>query len=116
MSSEFSVCILTSELPLDSSAGSVASALPLVDLELQAISVGHASIQALPTEDPDLYLGHFQPTGVFGGVVELDAPQQLSGCVLAQYVNETLSQVDVQVVEHEMDAPGGRIGASEQHV
>lgn len=91
MCSEFSVCILTSELPLDGSASSVASALPLVDFEPQAISAGHASIQALPAEDSDLYLGHVEPTGVFGGVVELHACQQPFGRALAEYVSEALS-------------------------
>ena len=48
------------------------------------------------------------------GVVKLHASQQLCGCALAEYVNETLAEVDVQVVEHEMNALGGRVSASEQ--
>ena len=72
MSTELSISVLASELPLDGSLRSVASLLPRVDFALKKLLTGDAPVQALTTEDADLDFRHVQPTRVLRRVVELE--------------------------------------------
>ena len=67
--------ILAGEFPFDASPFFIPALLPVADLRLEGFGVGEASPGALPVHDPDLDLGHVQPTRVFGRVMELDSPQ-----------------------------------------
>ena len=105
MASKLVVCVLSSELPLDGSAQRVVtSGLPGIDFALQKLRRWDSAIQALAAEDADLDLCHVEPTRMLGCVVEAHSAQQRAGRTLAQYVLEALSEVDVQVVQHEVRA------------
>jgi len=104
MRSEFLIRILSSEPPFDGSSLVVARLLPGIDLGSQQAAVGDSPIQALTTEDADLDLRHVQPTRVLGCVVELHATQEPCSRAPAQHIVETLSEVSIQVVQHQVNA------------
>jgi hypothetical protein len=112
MSTELPICILTGERPIDGSLCDVAGLLPGVNLALQAVSAFNSPVQPLTTENANLDLRHVQPTRVLGRVVELHSAQELGRCAFAQHVVKISSEVDVQVVEHQMNAAslGIRVG------
>ena len=112
--SKFPVRILTSKGPLDGSTLGVAGFLPGIDLRLQKLWAGNAPIQALPTEDSNLDLNHIQPTGVLWGVAKLHTAQALLGCAYSQDIVKTLSEVGVQVIQHQVNSTGLGVCASEQ--
>ena len=114
MLSQFSIRILTSKVPLDGSLLGIAGLLPGIDFGLQKFSAGDASVQTLPTEDANLDLSHIQPTCVLGRVVELDTAQEFLGSAYPQYVVEALSEVGVQVIEHQVNSTCLGVYASEQ--
>ena len=53
--------------------------LPCGDFADEAVGVVDSAIQALATEHTDLNLNHVEPTGMLGGVVELQAAQNSPG-------------------------------------
>ena len=59
---------------------------------------------------------HIQPARVLGRVVELHTAQEFLGSVYAQYVVEALSEVGVEVVEHQVNSTRLGIRASEQPI
>ena len=77
MPTQFSIGILSSELPLNRLAFGIAVSLPSVDLALQQSGRGDAAIQSLAIEDTDFDLRLVEPAGVFGGVVEPNSSQEL---------------------------------------
>ena len=103
MRSEFLIRILSSEPPFDGSSLVVARLLPSINLGSQQVAVGDSPVQALTTQDADLDLRHVQPTRVLGCVVELHATQEPCGRAPAQHIVEALSEVSVQVVQHQMN-------------
>jgi len=70
----------------------------------------------LPTEEANLYLGHPQPTGVLWGVVELYTAQKLLGSTYSQHIVKALSEMGVQIVQHQVNPTGLGVCASEQPV
>ena len=92
MTTEFAICVLAREFPFDSSSRGVALLLPASDFRLQQPRGSDSLSGALPIHDPDFDLGHVQPTGVFGGVMELNALQQQCCRLLAQHMHEDLPE------------------------
>src|ERR687889_1425488 len=66
-------CLFGCELPTDACAGCIALALPGFDLSVENVTLADAAVQALAVQHTDLNLGHVQPTGMFGRVVEFQA-------------------------------------------
>ena len=102
MAPELLICALSSELPLDGSTQRVSICLPGVDFALQKLQSWEATIQALAAEDANLDLCHVEPTRMPGRVVEAHSAQQRASRTLAQHVLEARSEVNVQVVQHEV--------------
>src|ERR1035437_3980299 len=109
MSAQLTICVLACEFPFDPSSRGVALLLPLSDFCLKQLRRGDALSGALPIHNPDFDLRHVQPTGVLGGVVELDALQQRRCCSLTQHIHESLPKVRVEVVQNEMNDERRRI-------
>jgi hypothetical protein len=57
-------------------------------------------------EDADLDLDHVEPTGVFRGVVELEAAQDAAGLGGGKGLVESAGGMDRQIVLHDTDAGG----------
>src|SRR5208283_4246777 len=66
-------------------------------------------IQTLPIHDPELDLGHVQPTPVLGGRVNLQPIQQPSRLAGRERLIQTDTAVRVQVIHHQTDLLGLRI-------
>ena len=86
------------------------------NLRRQNFMIGDAPIQALATENANFDLCHVQPNCVLGGVAELHAPQELGGGATAQYIVKALSEVRVQVIEHQVNMSRFGVGARDQFV
>ena len=104
MSAESLICVLTSEVPLNGSLFGISCLLPRIDFGLQKVAAANAPIQALPAQHADLNFRHVQPARVLGRVVELHATQQLRRRTLSEYIVEALSEVGVQIVQHQMNS------------
>ena len=102
MPTQLPICVLPSELPLDSSLLGVPRLLPGVDFRPQKVLAGDTPVQTLAAEDADLDFRHVQPTGVLGRVVELHATQEFGGGTLTQDVVEAFLEMGVQVIEHQV--------------
>ena len=76
MSLQLPICIPTCERPVDAAAGGVAAPLPGGHFARQDRRLGGTAGQALTLQHADLDLGHVQPAGVRGSVMELDSAQQ----------------------------------------
>src|ERR1035437_8074059 len=109
ISAQLTICVLACEFPFDPSSRGVALLLPLSDFCLKQLRRGDALSGALPIHNPDFDLRHVQPSGVLGGVVELDALQQRRCCSLTQHIHESLPEVRVEVVQNEMNDERRRI-------
>ena len=114
MSSHFQIGVLPRERPLDTSLLGVSAPLPCIDFTGEGVTVGQAPIQALAIKDANFDFRHVQPTGVLRGVVKDDATQQLVRHLDAEHVLETLAEMCIEVVEHEMNAMCLRIDLFEQ--
>lgn len=114
MSSHFQIGVLPRERPLDTSLLVVSAPLPWVDFTGERVTVGQAPIQVLAVKDANFDFCHVQPTGVLRGVVKDDATQQLLRHLDAEHLLETLAEIRVEVVEHEMNATCLRIDLFEQ--
>ena len=93
MAAQLAVGILAGEFPFDSSSCGVPLLLPLRDFRLQEFLCADASSGALPVHDPDFDLGHIQPTGMFGRVVELHPLQHCCRRRLTQHIHEGFSEM-----------------------
>ena len=116
MAPELLICVLSSELPLDGSAQRVSSGLPGIDFALQKLRSWETSILALAAEDADLDLCQVEPTRMLGRVVEVLSAQQCVSGTLAQLVLEAFSEVDVQVVQHEMHLARSRVPVGQKYL
>ena len=56
-----------------------AAALPGPDLSFEQVAVSDPAVKTLSAHDADLDLGHVEPTGMLGRVVELQASQDPTG-------------------------------------
>ena len=56
----------------------------------------------------------FSQPGVLGRVVELDAAQKLCGCAHSPHLVESLPDMGVQVVQHQMHTTGIGVCVGEQ--
>ena len=79
MSTKFGIGGLLGERLLDCAALFVAALFSSLNVTLKGIAVLKARVQALARQNSDFDLGHVQPTGVLGRVVESDPAQQLGG-------------------------------------
>ena len=114
MTPELVICILSSELPLDGSAQRVSICLPSIDFASQKLLTWEAAVQALAREDADLDLCHVEPTCVLGRVVKAHPAQQRAGRARSQHIVEASPEVNVQVVQHEVNAVRRRISVGEK--
>ena len=116
MASQFSICILSREVPLDGSLFGVLRLLPSVYFRLQKLSTGNTPIQPLTAKYDDLDLGHVEPARVLGCVVKLHTTKELRSCTLVQHIVKALSEVGVEVVQHQVNSARLGIYASEQPI
>ena len=86
------------EHPFDAGAGGVSLSLPCGDFADKALGVVDSAVQALAAEHADLDLDHIEPTGVLGGVVELQAAQNSPGFGGRECLIEGAGRVGRQVV------------------
>nr|WP_041946197.1 hypothetical protein [Variovorax paradoxus] len=114
MTTELVICILSSELPLDGSAQRVSICLPGIDFASQELLAGEVAVQALAREDADLDFCHVEPTCVLGRVVKAHPAQQRVGRAHSQHIVEAFPEVNVQVVQHEVNAACRRISVGEK--
>jgi hypothetical protein len=68
---EFDTCISGAELPVHRANPLVALLLPALNLPTQLLDGGNVVGQALPCEHREFNLGDVEPTGVLGGVMDL---------------------------------------------
>lgn len=108
METHFSICVLSSERPLDAPVLGVAACLPSGDLGDDRGAIRQAPIQALAIKDADFDFGHIEPTGVLRGVMEDDPPQQGSRLFGAQHFLEALAEMGVEIIHDQVDA--ARVG------
>ena len=67
---EFPIGLLASKGPLDTAALSVAALLPCRDLTYHRFPVRESAVETLAFKDADFNLGHIEPAGMFGRIVE----------------------------------------------
>lgn len=63
------------EHPVDAGAALVSLPLPGGDFAHERVLVGDSPVKTLGAQDADLDLDQVEPTGVLGGVMELEPPQ-----------------------------------------
>ena len=80
--------------------------LPDVDLGDEPGIAFDATIEALAFEDADLDLGHVEPAGVLGRVVELEPPEHAARLGWREGGVESGGGVGGEVVENDADALG----------
>ena len=100
--------ILGGEAPVHRGSVGVAPLLPCGDLGAQRLLIGDAPIEALALKDAELDLRDVQPTAVLGGVVEIQPTEDVLGLCGRERLVEGGGAVRVEVVEHDIDAGGGR--------
>ncbi len=82
MSMQLSIRILASKCPLDGSTLGVSAPLPSCYFGAEGGAIWQSPTKALTVQDADFDLGHIEPTGVLGGMVELDKLlQRMRACV-----------------------------------
>ena len=104
--------ILPSERPLDASPLVVSTSLPCLDFTGERFSVGQAPIQALAVKNANFDFRHVQPTGMLWRVVKDQSSQQFVRRFYSKHLLETLAEMGVDVVEHEMNATCRRVDLS----
>src|SRR5882762_8768974 len=109
MATESSIRIFAGKRPIDAASRAIALALPRANFVPGSGLVHQPPSEALALHDADLDLRHVQPTRVLGCVVELHAAQQSAGARATQHVLEARSEVDVEVVQNQVNLPGGGI-------
>src|SRR2546427_3878521 len=79
---------------------------PCADLAAQPIGVVQAAIEALTIQNADVDFCHVEPTGVLGGVMELQAVQQPSRFIRRKRLVQGSPRMGVEVIEHQTHAYG----------
>src|SRR5664280_1214631 len=96
---EFSACFFSGELPLDSDAAAIGTAIPGFDLAAEHSDIPDPALsQALAAEEADLDLGLVQPASMFGREVYGKAFPQPSARLLAKSVHQRFLGVGAQVI------------------
>src|ERR1019366_8103464 len=104
MQPHFSICILSSERPLDTSVLGVAARLPRSDLGDDRSAIRQTPIKTLAIKDADFNFGHVEPAGMLRGVMEYDPSQQGSRLADTQHLLKALAEMGVEIVHDQMDA------------
>src|ERR1700720_4988075 len=94
------------EHPFDASASGISRSLPSGDFTAEALWVVDSAIEALAAQHADLDLDHVEPTGVLGGVVELQAAQNAPGFCGRKRLVEGAARVGRQVILHNANVLG----------
>ncbi len=82
---EFNAGIRGAELPVDRAHSLVAMILPLLNLLTGFFDSGNVVRQTLPHQHAQFNFGNIQPTGVFGGIMDLQAICQGFGLCRREY-------------------------------
>ena len=114
MASEFSICILAGERPINATSFGIASVLPAMDFAPRSHPVHQSSPKALTIQDADFDLRHVQPARVLGRVVKLYASQQPASDRGTEHLLEAGTEVGVEVVQNQVNLSGGGITALKQ--
>jgi hypothetical protein len=93
----------------DAGTGGVSLSFPCGDFADEALWIVDSAIQAFAAEHADLDLNHVEPTGMLGGVVELEAAQNSPGFRGRKCLIEGAGRGGRQVILHDPDARGIRI-------
>src|SRR5229473_4030928 len=94
------------EHPIDAGAGGVSLSLPCGNFADETLGVVYSTVQALAAEHADLDLDYVEPTGMLGGVVELQAAQNSPGFSGREGLIEGAGRVGREVILHDSDARG----------
>src|SRR3990172_6727534 len=111
MASEFSICILAGERPINAASFGIALALPAMDFASRGHPVHQSSPKALTIQDADFDLRHVQPTRMLGRVVKLHASQQPASGRRTEYFLEAGAEMGVEVVQNQVNLSGGGVAA-----
>src|SRR3972149_9761713 len=114
MASEFSICILAGERPINAASFGLALALPAMDFASRGHPVHQSSPKALAIQDADFDLRHIQPTRVLGRVVKLHASQQRVSARRTEHLLKARAEMGVEVVQNQVNLSGGGITALKQ--
>jgi len=107
---EFDPGVIGSEAPVDRHVLSVAPGLVGRDGTLQGIGVGISALETGAAQHTELNLRHVQPTGVFGGVVKLQAFHDAPGFGGGKGLVQRRHAVGVQIVQDHADDGGVGVG------
>ena len=105
---------LGGEPPVYDGGGLVALAFERRDLPSQQHFIAGPAVQTLPAEDAQLDLGHVQPASVIGCVVKLQAFGYAAHLGRSKCLVERAQLVGVEIVQHQPDHCGVRIGLVHQ--
>src|SRR5438874_1734151 len=114
MPTQFTISILTREAPHDATMLGVASLLPSSNFESDHCLVLKPPPQTLTLQDADLDFSHVEPTRMFGRIVELDATQERSGCLLTEHVLKAGAKMRVEVVKNQVNLPGSGVNCLQE--
>src|ERR1035437_4935252 len=99
--------LVSGELPLDSDAAAIGTAIPGFDLAVEGSDIPDPALsQALAAEEADLDLGLVQPASMLGRVMHGKARPEPSSRLLAESVHQSFAGVGAQVVQNQMDGIG----------
>ena len=107
MPTQFSICILTSERPSNTTSLGIAFALPGCDLASGSSSVPQSPAETLALQNADLDFCHVQPARMLGRVMEHDASQKRAGGPRAEHLCKAGSEMRVEIVENQVNLSGG---------
>jgi hypothetical protein len=114
MTFQLPIRIPTCERPVDPVAGGVTPLLPRGHLGGQGGGFGGTAGQALALQNADFDLGHVQPAGMCGCVVELDSAQQYRRRLEPQHFLKTLAHMRVEVIQDQVHLANLGIAAAQQ--
>src|SRR5229473_7710489 len=103
MATQLPICLSTRKGPIDTASSGVAASLPRRRLGGKDSLLGSTARQTLTLQNTDLDLGHIQPAGMLGRVVELDPAQHRYGRLHTEHFLEALAPMRVEVVQHQVD-------------
>ncbi len=108
---ELAAGALAVELPLNADLIPIHALVPRLRLAAQGTEIRDSSLaQALAREDPDFDFRLIQPTAVGRRVMDGEAVPDLRGHLIAENVRQALSSMDVEIVHHQVNRFGVRIG------
>src|SRR6266536_5099952 len=98
---EFDTRIRRAELPVDGADLLVAMLLPALNLLTEILDSSNVMGQALPRQHTEFDLGDVEPTGMFGGVMDLQSVGQSLGLFWRKDLVERGRGVGIEVVHHD---------------